>query len=301
MGPSLVGFLVLLLARGIAALPLAWVHALGALGGRVVYACSPTYRRRLRANLVQAGLDGARLRRAVIAESGKQALEMPWVWLRPAADLARVAKMENLEGFGAFIAAPGPIVLLTPHLGCFEAIAQHYMLQEWGAARPMTALYRVPRLAGLRPLLEQARLRHGLRLASADLRGVRTLLRALKDGGVVGILPDQVPSRGDGVWTPFFGKPAYTMTLPARLAAGHHARVALMYAERLPRGRGFAIRWQPVNGGFSGDAARDASLLNARLEDLIRRYPAQYLWAYNRYKAPPGSDAPIAPATEAPA
>ncbi|HUN91483.1 MAG TPA: lysophospholipid acyltransferase family protein [Burkholderiaceae bacterium] len=284
--------MVIFLARLLARLPLPLLHAIGGVGGWIVYGASATYRRRLRANLQQAGLDAHPVRHAAIAAAGRQALEMPWVWMRPAADIARVARIEDVAGFRRFVSAPGAVVLLTPHLGCFEIIAQHYMLQPWAAARPMTALYRVPRKAALRPLLEGARGRNGLQLAPADLRGVRLLMRALRQGGVAGILPDQVPSQGDGVWAPFFGRSAYTMTLPARLAQANGARVALMHAERLPRGRGFVIRWNPIAEPFRGDAAGDAALLNRHLEELIRRLPAQYLWGYNRYKVPAGVAAP---------
>jgi len=284
--------MVLVLARLLAKLPLRVLHALGVVGGWIVYAASPTYRRRLRENLAQAGLDTPALRRTVIAEIGKQAAEMPWVWLRPAADLQRVTAIEDLPGLAALIGEPGPVLLLTPHLGCFEIIAQHYMLQGWAAERPMTALYRVPRKAALRPLLEQARVKRGLRLAAADLGGVRALLRLLKQGGVAGILPDQVPSRGDGAWAPFFGRPAYTMTLPARLATAAAARVVMLFAERRPRGGGFTIHWTPIAQPFSGDPARDAAATNRWVEDLVRRHPAQYLWSYNRYKTPAGAAVP---------
>jgi Kdo2-lipid IVA lauroyltransferase/acyltransferase len=125
-----------------------------------------------------------------------------------------------------------PILMLTPHLGCFEVIAQSYMAGPAGRARPMLALYREPRKAALRPLFAQARARSGLLLAPADLHGVRLMLRAMRDRQVVGLLPDQVPSRGEGVWAPFFGRPAFTMTLPARLARAHdaHRRAGLCAA-----------------------------------------------------------------------
>jgi Kdo2-lipid IVA lauroyltransferase/acyltransferase len=277
----------------LARLPLPLLHVLGALGGWLVYALSPAYRRRLRENLQVAGLDKRATRRAAIAAAGRQALEMAWVWLRPPRDLLRATTVDDAPGFMAFLGQPRPVLMLTPHLGCFEVIAQYYMLQPQAAAKPMTALYRVPRKAALRPLLEHARARHGLRLAPADLRGVRLMLRALKERQIVGMLPDQVPSRGDGVWAPFFGRPAYTMTLPARLVAASGAAVAVYYAERLPRGRGFRIRWRAIDVALGGEPALAAAALNRVLEDLVRELPGQYLWGYNRYKVPHG----VAPAT----
>lgn len=156
----------------------------------------------------------------------------------------------------------------------------------------MLALYRVPRKAALRPLFEQARAHKGLRLAPADLHGVRMMLRALRDRQIVGLLPDQVPSRGEGVWAPFFGRPAFTMTLPARLARTHDALVLLLFAQRLAHGAGFLIHWERLEEPLCGEAVEDATRINRAMERLILRCPQQYLWSYNRYKAPAGTTAP---------
>jgi KDO2-lipid IV(A) lauroyltransferase len=276
------------LFRILAFLPLRALHALGAALGWTAYLASPAYRRRMRENLQQAGmLEGPILRRA-IAESGKQALEIAWVWTRPGDQLLRKVQADNPEVEAAILGERRAVLFLTPHLGCFEIIAQHYMLRETGRARPMLALYRVPRKEALRPLFEQARMRNGLRLASADMRGVRLLIQALKRRQLVALLPDQVPSRGEGVWAPFFGRPAYTMTLPARLARAHDAVVGLFYAQRLPRGAGFRIRWERLEQPLTGDAVADATTINRAMEQLIRRCPEQYLWSYARYKVPGG-------------
>lgn len=285
------------LVRVLSLLPLRALHALGAALGWVVYAVSPTYRRRLRANLPRELPDRRALLRRAIGEGGKQALEVAWVWTRSARELDARVQTQNPEVLDALLRQNRPIVMLTPHLGCFEVIAQHYMASAAGRARPMLALYRVPRKAALRPLFEQARTRNGLRLAPADLHGVRLMLRAMRERGVVGMLPDQVPSRGEGVWAPFFGRPAYTMTLPARLARAHGAVVVLVFAQRLPQGKGYRIRWQPLEAPLAGDAERDAAAINAAMERLILRCPEQYLWSYNRYKTPAGAAGPAASAT----
>ncbi|HEX7156493.1 MAG TPA: lysophospholipid acyltransferase family protein [Burkholderiaceae bacterium] len=283
------------LFRILACLPLRALHALGAALGWMAYLASPAYRRRMRENLQQAGLlEGPVLRRA-IAESGKQALEIAWVWTRPGEQLMRRVQADNPEVEAAILGERRAVLFLTPHLGCFEIIAQHYMLREAGRARPMLALYRVPRKAALRPLFEQARIRNGLRLASADMRGVRLLIQALKQRQLVALLPDQVPSRGEGVWAPFFGRPAYRMTLPARLARAHDAVVGLFYAQRLPRGAGYRIRWERLEQPLTGDPVADATTINRAMELLIRRCPEQYLWSYARYKVPGGVAPPRGP------
>ncbi|GAB4471500.1 MAG: lysophospholipid acyltransferase family protein [Burkholderiaceae bacterium] len=272
------------------------MHTAGAAAGWFAYALSPTYRARLRANLAQAGLDDAATRRAAIAEAGKQAIESAWVWLRPARDLLAKVDPADLERMKAAQTAGRPVVFLTPHLGCFEIISKTYALHADPRTRTMTVLYRTPRKPALRPLMEAGRAVDGLVLAPADMRGVRLLMRAMKTGQAAGILPDQVPSQGEGVWAPFFGRPAYTMTLPARLAVAGGANVVFVYGERLPRGRGYRIHVAPLLQPLTGDAAHDAAVLNRALEQLIRACPAQYLWGYNRYKVPAGA----APAEAAP-
>jgi KDO2-lipid IV(A) lauroyltransferase len=121
------------------------------------------------------------------------------------------------------------------------------------------------------------------------LAGVRALLRALRRGEVVGLLPDQVPDAGEGEWAPFFGRPAYTMTLPGRLAQSSGAGVCLLVAERLSQGRG----WRVHVDAFADSATPSA--LNAAMERLVRRFPEQYLWGYNRYKQPAGVPGPTGP------
>lgn len=281
------------LFRLLSKLPLRWVHALGAALGWLAYLASPTYRRTLRANLAQAGLDEPRLRRSAIAHAGRQGIEAAWLWQRPPADIADCVQEAEPGQLAALLGDRRPLLLLTPHLGSFEASAQYYATQPLALERPMTVLFRPPRKQALRRLIGE-RARPGLRLAPANLAGVRMLMRALRDGRTAGILPDQVPSQGEGAWVSFFGRPAYTMTLPARLAASHGARIVFALCERLPAGRGYRLRLEPFDEPLTGVVETDTRRLNLALETLIRRCPAQYLWGYNRYKVPAGVAAPPA-------
>jgi KDO2-lipid IV(A) lauroyltransferase len=288
--------MMMLAFRLLALLPLRALHLLGGALGWVVYWVSPSYRMRIRENLPQNVAAGQGGRRRVllrtVAEGGKQALELAWVWTASAAQIQERVQSANPDLIASLLQQDRAILMLTPHLGCFEVIAQHHMTGAAGKARPMLALYRVPRKSSLRPLFEQARIRHGLLLAPADLHGVRLMLRALRARQIVGLLPDQVPSRGEGVWAPFFGRPAFTMTLPARLACAHDALVVLVYAQRLPRGAGYRIHWQPLEARLTGEPQADAACINGAMERLILRCPEQYLWSYNRYKIPSGVEAP---------
>ena len=281
--------MLVIIFRLLSTLPLPVLHLLGSALGWLVYLASPSYRRRMRANLEGAGF-GRELSRAV-AESGKAIVELPFVWCARPERVARHAVNENWEYVQSVIDAGRGIVFLTPHLGCFEMTAQQIALHT-----PLTVMYRPPKQAALKPLIEGARARHNLHLAPANLSGVRILAKTLKKGQPIGLLPDQVPQEGEGVWAPFFGRSAYTMTLPAKLAQMGNAAVILVYAERLPRGRGFVVRFVPFDGELTGTAAEQASAINRAMEQLIARCPSQYFWSYNRYKQPDGVAAPDAQA-----
>lgn len=275
----------------IAALPLATVQRIGGALGRAIFWLSATYRRRLVANLAQAGYTDPALIRESARGAGRQSLETPWIWMRPRSEIIGIVKIANMDVADAALAEGRPIMFLTPHLGSFELAAQFYSaFRSEARLRPMTVLYRIPRKAVLREIVESGRASEGLRLAPADLKGVRMLMQALRAKEVVGILPDQVPSRGEGVWAPFFGRWAYTMTLPARLARQFDAIVIFVYGERLAQGAGYRIHLRRLDEQFSGVHAADAAMLNRSLEQLIRVCPQQYLWGYNRYKVPAGVD-----------
>lgn len=284
--------MALFFARLLAALPLRRVHALGAAAGWLAYALSGRYRSRLRANLAQAGYHHAAMRRAAIVEAGKQALEAAWIWLRDPEDVRALVPSEDFDRLKAHQRPGKPTIFLSPHVGCFEILSKGYVLHLHADTRTFTALYREPHDARLAPLMQAGRALPGLSLAPATLAGVRQLMRALRSGHVTGMLPDQVPSQGDGVWAPFFGRPAYTMTLPARLALACDANLVFYVGERLPRGRGYRLHILPVSEPMTGDATLDATALNRAAETLIRTMPAQYLWGYNRYKVPAGAPAP---------
>jgi KDO2-lipid IV(A) lauroyltransferase len=280
---------VLGLARLLAALPLSLLHRLGAIVGNAVYLLAPRYRHYFSTNLRAAGFAEPALLRQAIAEAGKGLLELPAIWLCPHAAVAGwVAQVSGWDLVEAALARRRGIIFLTPHLGCFEITAQYYAYRAPDYA-PITVLYRSPKKKSVEPLMLLGRRRPNLRLASADLKGVRILLRALKKGEAIGILPDQAPGVGEGEWADFFGRPAYTMTLAGRLA-GAGAEVILAYAERLPRGLGYHLHLEAMPAPLPGESP--ARTLNRALEGLIRECPAQYGWGYNRYKAPAGALAP---------
>ncbi|MDR2874701.1 MAG: lysophospholipid acyltransferase family protein [Methylobacillus sp.] len=271
------------LLRRIAHLPLPMLHALGALAGWFYFGTGRMGRRAMD-NLRASGIAPdektlRRLCRATARESGKGALETFAIWQRPQS-VNWVRTCHGWEHVEQAWAARKSIIFLTPHLGCFEIAAQYY-----AAHRPISVLYRPPRKAWMMPLVSE-RERDNIRLAPTTLRGVRELLKALKQGEAVGILPDQNPGKNEGVWADFFGRPAYTMTLARKLAEATDATVLTAFGERLPYGRGYALHIEPLTDTPTPQA------INRALETLIRRKPEQYLWSYPRHRRPRGVELP---------
>lgn len=302
VSPIVAEWLLRLMAR----LPLSVLRGLGAVGGLLVYLARPRWRQRIHENLQTAGLGSSRTALLAAADAGRGALETAWIWFHSDDELARRTLCNELaadllhpsRSSCEACQAPGPRlpnsapsesgrhpmpegggqIILTPHLGAWELAGRMV-----GRIRPITVLYKAPRQAFLRDLIRRVRTHPTMEPVPADAGGVRSLLKALRQGRFIGILPDQVPTIGDGVWVPFFGRNAFTMTLPSRLAEKTSAPVSIVAAWRRPGG--WAIEARHVAGGDGGHAPAPREI-NQAVEDMIRRHPVQYLWSYNRFKSP---------------
>ena len=283
---------MLRLYRLVARWPLPLLHAVGALLGWLTWLASPTYRRRVAANAALAGYAFADVRGAV-AHAGRMVAEAPRLWLAPESPACEIRNPECVER--AWSRGRG-IVFLTPHIGCFELSVQA-VSQRWSPVHgPITILYRPARQRWLAEVMQTARNRPGIAAVPTTLQGVRQMIKALRRGEAVGLLPDQVPPEGQGQWAPFFGRDAYTMTLAARLAQQTGAAVVLVRCERLSWGRGYVTHFEPLPAPLSADMDQALLQINQAMEHLIRQCPEQYLWGYGRYKQPRGDAAPAAPA-----
>jgi KDO2-lipid IV(A) lauroyltransferase len=282
-----------LLVRLLAHVPLRFMHVLGALLGWLAFLASPTYRRRFLANAARAGYGFAQVR-AAVAQAGRTVAEIPRLWF----GTMPVCMLNNERLVAQAYAAGRGVIYLTPHLGCFELSAQDAARRWGGVHGPITVLYRPARQAWLARMMETARNRPAMQAVPTSLAGVRQMIKALRRGEAVGLLPDQVPPHGLGVWAPFFGHDAYTMTLAARLAQQTGAQVLVVYCERLPHGRGYVTHFERLEAPLSDDAVLAATQINRAMEGLIRQCPQQYLWGYARYKRPRGQAPAHAPVVE---
>ena len=261
--------------------PLSLLHALGAVVGWLVYAFSSRFRKRWHENRTQAGLSAARVR-AGIAHNGRMMLELPRLWLgKPVPTF-----WHGVEHIEQAYAARRGIVFLTPHIGCFEITAQMVAERFSSQYGDLTVMYRPAGERWMAELMEYARNRPGLRTVPTTLAGVRQMVRELRRGRAVGLLPDHVPLQGQGVWASFFGRPAYTMTLAAKLVQQTGAAVVTVWGERLPAARGYRLHCIPMREPLSDDLQTAVEQINHAMEELILSAPEQYMWGYARYRTP---------------
>lgn len=209
-----------------------------------------------------------------------------WTWPRDRV-LGLVQEVRGLAVLEAATAAGRGVILVAPHLGAWELLGLYC-----SSRFPFNALYLRPVNAALERFMTQGRTRFGLQLAPGTPGGLRTLARALANGEIVCLMPDQDPLRGAGVFVPFFGVLANTTTLVSRLAGRSGARMVLAFAERLPGGVGFRLHFRDASPAvYDADILTSAAALNADIERLVRDCPEQYLWSYKRFRVRPRGEA----------
>jgi len=272
-----------------ARVPLRGLHFIGRLAGRILYwlpnrarsvartnieLCLPTLNPQARSRLLCLSLQ----------ESCKTLFEFGpfWRWETKRL-LALVRETDGLDALQQAFDTGQGVLIVTPHLGAWEMCGVY-----GGAHFPLNSLYRVPRLKGVEDWQRAGRERSGSKLFRTDRSGIRSLMHALGNGEMVGILPDQVPPRDAGIYVPFFNRPAYTMTLFTSLAQKFNPPAFIAYMKRLPRAEGYKmiIKQLPKEVGDM-DTLLAATILNQAIEDLVRECPEQYLWVYRRFKRPP--------------
>ena len=275
--------------------PLAALHAVGGALGWAVWGFNASYRQRFRANCAQAGVPFDRARPA-IAEAGRFVAELPKLWLRPFGESClHNVQIEGQEHAEHAFAQGRGVIFFGAHCGSFElgpqALAEVFAPQHG----PITAIYRPARQPPLAAVELAYRQRPQLRVLPASLSAIKAMHKALKANRAVALLTDQAPPEGLGVWAPFFGKPAYTMTLAARLAMQSGAALLPVSCERLPKGRGYVVKIRPFIGFAPGASAKPdpkpdllqtVTLINQAIETIVLSQPGQYLWGYGRYKTP---------------
>lgn len=276
-------FAVFIVFRMIGLLPLQMLQHIGEMLGNIAWRMPGSYKRRAATNmrLAYPEADEAQQRQSM-QELMCMFLELPYLWAP-----RNINRLEQLVSCDAWdlidheLAKGRGLILISPHIGCFEMLCPLYSRRHIA-----TVIYKEPRLKWLAALIDRVRISPQLTMVPANQQGVKGLVRALMRGQTIGLLPDQVPAEGDGVYAPFFGQDAYTVTLVQRLQTMRQTSIFTVGLERLKGGRGYHLHVEPIPHVLSDDPIEAATQMNRALESMIHKMPSQYLWGYNRYKAP---------------
>lgn len=292
-----VGLIKFVLAA-LAKLPLPVVHgisnALGALVWRLDWKQRATAVRNLQLCFPEETAEfHTKTARSGTLSMAQAVLELPRLFNTNNTEiLAMLDNPEVLEELKSVYAKGNGLMIATPHLGSWE-----YIGQLLSAYTTMTCMFRPPRIPELTDWIRSARTTNGASLVPTDASGVRALTRVLANGHCSGILPDQEPDEGAGIFVPFFNIPTYTMTLLPRLVRKRKTPVAFLIAERLPKGKfRLVVQWA-ADELYNKDPSIACSCMNAHIESLIRAYPEQYNWPYRRFKLQPDGSAHYARAS----
>ena len=264
-------------------LPLKLNHYLGALIGYFLFLFNTDAKKVTLQNIAicfseLSSNEQRSLAKKSLIEMGKNLTESSLIWNQSFSE--NTEYIRNIHGENHLDTAKNTI-LLVPHLGCWE-ITGRVIANN----RAITFLFKPLKKQRQNKYLFERRNQGNLTMASSDQSGVIKLQRALKQGELVGMLPDQDPGQEGGIMAPFFNNPVNTMTLLVRLAKKHNAQVVMCWANRLNKGKGFDLNFEPIDlTSDSDDLLDQVTLMNSAIEALIRRFPDQYMWSYRRFKS----------------
>jgi len=264
-------------------LPLRANHSFGAFLGKLLFIFSSDAKNASKQNLRICfpnlnEVDLQDLLKRVLIETGKNLTESGLIWNQSFKENANLIR--NIYG-EKHLDSSKKTILLVPHIGCWE-ITGRVIADK----RKITFMYRPLRSLKQNDYLLARRNQGNLTMASADSSGILKIQRALNNGELIGILPDQDPGEEGGIMAPFFDKDVNTMTLLARLAKKHNAQVLMFWAKRLENGRGYDLNFEPVDLSINGDDLESyVKVMNKSIESLVRKTPEQYMWGYRRFKS----------------
>lgn len=286
-GGVIKSLLIRALLRLAAQLPLPMVRCMGRIAARWMLPEQSRAAQVTRANLAVAmplledDQRAALVRESLLADAELIA-EMGWVWHRPWTQVCDRLSVEGDNIIRDYQAAGRAIVVMVPHLGNWEVVGLH--LATLG---PTVSLYQPPKLNGLHATIHRVRQRTGAVLVPTSRKGVAQLLSHLRNGGIVGVLPDQVPGRASaGQNVPFLGVPCFTPTLATRLVARTGAAPVFAYALREPGG--FRVVYRCAASSWNVEDETQALVaMNQDIAQCVAVAPAQYQWSYKRFRTLP--------------
>jgi KDO2-lipid IV(A) lauroyltransferase len=269
----------------LARLPWPLQRALGRAVGTLIRVALPARRKVAERNLELCfpELDERR-RQALLRESFAQLgiglFEFARAWWGEVDPMRHGLRVEGLEHLEAARAGGRGVIVVSGHFTTLEIAAR--LMCDYA---PLAGMYRPHDQGPMEWAVKRGRLRYAQAMFGRD--ELRPALRHLKQGGLLWFAPDQDTRRGDSVFVPFFGRPAYSLTSTHQLARLSGATVLAFAHERRDDG-GYTLRLSPPFANFpSPDATADTAQVMAAIEAMVRVVPEQYLWIHRRFKRQP--------------
>jgi len=289
------GYLIIAVIRTLSWLPLRQAQAVGRMLGRLGLRIGGKFMTvaRINVRMCLPALDPAQQQQMVktaVINSAVMASELGIMWGRPPADALRlIREVHNEDVFSEALARGRGVLLLAPHLGNWE-LSNTYIASRVS----LTAMYRPSRNPVFDSWMHKRREQTGASLVPTNMSGVKALYRCLKEGGVVGFLPDQEPKPEGGEFVPFMGHDALTPRLPHQILQRTGAAAVFIFARRLPGGEGFDIHFHPAPPAiYAADQDEALAAMNQGVAECVAICPEQYQWLYRRFKLRPGGHSRI--------
>lgn len=287
------GYLAIGLLKLLGLVPFTWAQRFGNWIGKQAMKRPTRLREVAKVNIALtyphlSAAEQDQLVRESLQETGKSGAEMGAMWgAGPEKGRNLVRKIHNLECFTDAVATKRGVLFCVPHLGNWEVLNHIATMHA-----SVTALYRPAKNKVLDAWMRESRQKTGGLLVPTTSAGIKAMFKALEEGNVAGILPDQEPKPRSGVFAPFMGVDTLTPKLPHDLLMKTNAIAVFGFAKRLPNAEGFEVYFfEPDEEIYSEDLATSAAAMNRTIERMISIAPAQYQWTYKRFRRRP-DDAP---------
>jgi KDO2-lipid IV(A) lauroyltransferase len=276
------------LLRFFSRLPLSFLQGLGALLGTLALTLAGGSKT---AHVVRRNLElcfpekspewREQILRASIISTVQTGLEFAKTWgMPPEYSVAQIKQVHNEALLKEALASGRGTIAIVPHFGNWE------FMNAWlNTHTPTIIMYKPGKDKGVNAFVLGARSRLRANLVPTDERGVKALFKGLRQNGFTAILPDHVPHENGGIHSPFFGISTWTGVMVPKLVARTGCQVVMLSCRRRPQGDGFEVTVDaPDPEIYSDDLATSTAAMNRTIEALIRRDPAQYQWAYKRFR-----------------
>ncbi|MFC6633884.1 lysophospholipid acyltransferase family protein [Microbulbifer taiwanensis] len=280
------GWLAATALKLVGKLPLRWSRRLGWLFGKIAVLTRGDSLRISRINLALCypamdPVQRERLARDSVVHTTMTGCEVATIWHQPwSRSEDQIVRVRNQQLLCEGVEENRGVLVLMPHTGNWEIFGMY--LATLG---PSTGLYAPPKIPALDPIIRNGREATGVHMVPTNVHGVRSLLKSLKAGNMVMVLPDQEPDMG-GDFAPFFGKPALTMTLAHNLLQRTGCRCVFGFGKRVEGG--FELVFLPAEQAiYSEEQKVSLAAMNRGVEACIAEAPEQYQWEYKRFRKQP--------------